>query len=293
MKVLVIYGGYGLSEEALVSEKSGERVLKACKEVGIDAVGFKLTSENVYELKSEVVGYDVVLPILHGSFGEDGQIQKILDDLGIKYLGSGEKSSKICFDKIVTKEILKNNNILTPEWGRVTTEKDLDNIVFPAVVKPNRGGSSIGVVIAKNRDDLKNLDLSEPLMTEEYIEGQELTVGILGNQALSVVEIIPNQGEWFDFKNKYNNLTQENVPPKHLSQDIQKQAQELALKVHQVCGCRHLSRVDMILKDNQLYVLEINTMPGLTEESLYPKSAKAMGLSMPKLIEQLANSANK
>ena len=112
-------------------------------------------------------------------------------------------------------------------------------------------------------------------------------MGILGDVALPVAEIIPPENRWFDYEVKYNNTTQENIPPKYISEGIQKQAQELALKVHNLCGCRHLSRVDMILKDNQFFVLEINTLPGMTPESIYPKSAKAIGLEMPGLVKQL------
>lgn len=293
MKVLVIYGGYGLSEEAEISEKSGLQVLQVCKKAGLDALGFKLTKDNLNKLQSQIGKYDVVFPVLHGEFGEDGQIQKILDNLGVIYVGSGFKSSKLCFDKVATKEVLRTNGINTPEWVLIKSKEDILKIKYPVVLKPIKGGSSIGIVIAKSIDDLNKLDIAEELLAEEYIEGQELTIGIFGDQALPVVEIIPKTGEWFNYKNKYDKSTQENVPPKYISLDIQQQARQLALRVYKLCGCRHLSRVDMILKNNQLYVLEINTMPGMTEESLYPKAAKAAGYSMSELVTKLINSALK
>jgi len=291
MRILIIYGGYGLSQEAEVSERSGLQVLQICKKAGLDVAGFKLTKNNLGELQSQVKKYDVIFPVLHGEFGEDGQIQKILDDLGAQYVGSGSESSKLCFDKIATKEILKTNNILTPEWVLIKSKRDIEKIKYPVVLKPIKGGSSIGIIIAKSIDDLSKLDITEELLAEEYINGQELTVGVLGDKALPVVEIIPPKDKWFDYENKYNESTQENVPPKYISLDIQQQARQLALKVHKLCDCRHLSRVDMILRNNQLYVLEINTMPGMTEESLYPKSARVAGYPMPKLIIELISSA--
>ncbi len=293
MNILVIYGGYGLSREAEVSERSGLQVLQVCKKAGLDALGFKLTKDNLNKLQSQIGKYDAVFPVLHGEFGEDGQIQKRLDELKVAYVGSGAKSSELCFDKVATKEVLKTNSINTPQWVLIKSKEDISKIKYPVVLKPIRGGSSIGIVVAKSIDDLSKLDITEKLLAEEYIDGQELTVGILDNQALPVVEIIPSKGEWFDYENKYNESTQENVPPKYISLDIQQQARQLALRVHKLCGCRHLSRVDMILKNNQLYVLEINTMPGMTEESLYPKSAKAAGYPMSELVTELINNTDK
>jgi len=287
VKILVIYGGFGLSPEAEISKNSGLAVLNACKKAGYEAEGFELNKDNIDYIINKAESFDLVAPMLHGKFGEDGHIQKILEDADIPFIGSGSVSSQLCFNKVLTKIIFDDKGILTPKWKIIQKIDGLAGWNCPLVIKPIEGGSSIGVVIAKSQDDLTKVDFSSQILVEEYIKGQELTVGILGDVALSVVEIIPPENRWFDYEVKYNNATQENIPPKYISAEIQKQARALALKVHNLCGCRHLSRVDMILRDNQLFVLEINTLPGMTQESIYPKSAKAIGLEMPELVKQL------
>ncbi len=287
MKVLVIYGGFGLSYEAEISKSSGLAVLAACKEVGYETDGFELNQENVDFIANRVNGFDLIIPMLHGKFGEDGHIQKILEGAKIPFIGSGSVSSQLCFNKVSTKQIFDNNGIPTPKWKIAQGINNLTGWNYPLVIKPIEGGSSIGIVMANSPDDLRNANFSFPMLVEEYLHGQELTVGILGDMALPVVEIIPPENRWFDHEVKYNNATQENIPPKYISAEIQKQAQALALKIHNLCGCRHLSRVDMILKDDYLFVLEINTLPGMTPESIYPKAARAMGLEMHQLIKKL------
>jgi D-alanine-D-alanine ligase len=287
MKILVIYGGFGLSSEAEVSKRSGLVVVQACRQLGHDTAEFELNKDNIDLLTEKINSFDLVFPVLHGGFGEDGQIQKILEKLGVQFIGSGSDSSELCFDKVKTKELLEKNNILTPKWRVVTSYEELMDLKMPLIVKPIQGGSSIGMVMATSAEDLQNINFSQPLLAEEYIDGRELTVSILGNIALPVIEIIPAKNRWFNYENKYSGLAEENIPPKFIDEKIQKQAQELALKVHQLCGCRHLSRIDIIFKDDRLYVLEINTMPGMTTESLYPKSAQANGLSIIQLVDKL------
>lgn len=291
MKILVIYGGFGLSDEAEISKNSGLAVLTACEQAGYQAEGFELNQNNINSITNKISGVDLVVPMLHGQFGEDGHIQKILEDARIPFVGSGPMSSRVCFSKALTKQILGDNGIPTPNWKIIREIDDLKGWDYPLVIKPIAGGSSIGVIIAKSLDDLKGVDLAVPTLAEEYIEGQELTVGVLGNMALPVTEIIPPENKWFDYETKYNNTTQENIPPKHISEKIQQQAQAVALRVHQLCGCRHLSRVDMILRNSKLFVLEINTLPGMTLESIYPKMARATGLEMSELIERLVKLA--
>lgn len=293
MKILAIYGGFGLSSEAEISRDSGLAVLNACEQAGYTAEGFELNEDNIDSIAKRAGGFDLVIPMLHGKFGEDGHIQKILEDIRVTFVGSGSASSQLCFNKASTKKIFDDNDIPTPKWKVIKGVNDLNKWNYPLVVKPIEGGSSIGIVIAKSLDDLKNTDFSHPMLVEEYIEGQELTVGILGDMALPVAEIIPPENRWFDYEVKYNNATQENIPPKYISEEIQKQAQAVALNVHKLCGCRYLSRVDMILKNNQLFVLEINTLPGMTPESIYPKEARAVGLKMPELVERLIELAIK
>ncbi|MFA5966946.1 MAG: D-alanine--D-alanine ligase [Patescibacteria group bacterium] len=287
MRILVIYGGFGLSSEAEISKASGLAVLNACKLAKYETEGFELNEFNIDSVANRVSGFDLVIPMLHGQFGEDGRIQKILEDIGVPFVGSGSVSSQLCFNKVSTKKILDDNNIQTPKWEVIKEASDLEGWNYPLVLKPIEGGSSIGVAIVKSSDDLRNIDFSRPILAEEYIAGQELTVGILGDTALPVVEIIPPENRWFDYEVKYNNATQENIPPKYISTEIQEQAQAIALHIHKLCGCRHLSRVDMILRRNRLFILEINTLPGMTPESIYPKAAKAVGLDMRQLMGKL------
>lgn len=287
MKILIVYGGFGLSSESNVSKMSGKEVFEACKKIGIDVQEFELNKDNIDLLKSEILNYDIVFPVLHGAFGEDSQIQKILDDSNISYIGSGSESSKLCFNKMSTKELLEKNHINTPKWKIVKNMEDVEELEFPVVLKPICGGSSLGIEIFKNKESLMKFNITEPFLAEEYIEGREITIGILGNEALPVIEIIPPKEGWFDYKNKYSGSVREIVSPDSIDIRIQKEAQKLALDVHALCDCRHLSRVDMLLRDNKLYVLEINTMPGMTSKSLYPKAAQAVGLDMEGLISKL------
>ena len=276
-----------MSSEAEISKKSGLVIAQACRQLGHDTAEFELNKNNIELLTERISSVDLVFPVLHGGFGEDGQIQKILEESGVRFIGSGSDSSKLCFNKAKTKELLEKNNILTPKWRVVTSRGELRDLKMPLIIKPVQGGSSIGMVMATSAEDLQSINFSQPLLAEEYVEGMELTVSILGNMALPVAEIIPSKNRWFDYENKYNGLAEENVPPKFIDEKIQEQARELALKVHQLCGCHHLSRIDMMVKDHHIYVLEINTMPGMTIGSLYPKSAKADGLSIVQLVDRL------
>jgi D-alanine-D-alanine ligase len=165
------------------------------------------------------------------------------------------------------------------------------------VIKPINGGASIDMIVARADGEL-DFDLSDELlnkygelMAEEYIEGQELAVGILGEVVLPIVEIIPPNGKWFDLDSKYDLATQENIPPQHISEELQKRARALALQIHHLMGCKDLSRTDMIIKGDDIYVLETNTMPGMTPMSLYPKEAKAAGYDMPALVKKLVELA--
>lgn len=298
MKVLVVYGGKGLSKEADISLMSGAAVLAAAKEAGFEAEGFELTADNIDDLKNKLGDRDVVFPALHGAFGEDGQIQQIFEQANIKYVGCGVEASRICFDKNIYKQKLVTAGILTPKWQIIKTPDEIEALKAPIVIKPVSGGASIDMIVASAPEppDLvmvnELLDAYNELMAEEYIEGQELAVGILGEVTLPIVEIIPPAGRWFDLASKYDSSTQENIPPQHISEELQERAQALALQIHQLMGCRHLSRTDMIIKGDDIYVLETNTLPGMTPMSLYPKEAKAAGYDMPALVKKLLELAS-
>src|SRR5581483_1630212 len=224
----------------------------------------------------------------------DGKLQKLFEDNDIKFLGSGSDSSNNCLNKEKYYEICKQNSILIPDYSIVTFEefKKSNLAKKPFVLKPIEGGSAIDTIIVRTTPD--NLLIFEDvfkkynkIILQELIPGIEVTCGILGETPLPVIEIIPPKGEEFDFENRYNNKSQELCPPKHISNTIQLQIQELALKSHKTLKCLHLSRTDMIVdKKNNIFVLETNTIPGLTKTSLYPKEAKSKGLSMQSLVKE-------
>ncbi len=294
MKVLVVYGGYGLSPEAEVSERSGEAVVRWMKTTPNEVEGFVLNNDNLPELLQKVLVVDFVIPVLHGHFGESGHIQQILEDAQVEFLGSRVDASELCWDKFRYKQFLNENNILVPQGGRISALTELNQIPMPFVLKSNKGGSSIGVWIVRDLDDLQHLKEEEllssgDLIWEEFIEGHEITVGVFRDEVLPVVEIIPPEEAWFDYENKYNGKTTEALPPINILDSLQKQAQELALVIHNLCGCRDLTRTDMIVKGEKIYVLETNTMPGMTEESLFPKMILATGRTMEDFAKEIFN----
>lgn len=246
---------------------------------------------------------DVAFPILHGKGGEDGTIQGFLELLKIPYVGSGILASALAMNKEKAKEIYSFHNILTPQYKVLkNNEKEkIDKIKFPCVVKPISHGSSVGTSIVFKENELMGaIDLAftfqNQIIIEEYIKGIEITVAVLGNddpKALPVIEIVPPEGKFFDREVKYNGKTKEIIPAR-ISQKITEKAKEIGIKAHQALGCRGLSRTDMIIqnlkfetRNSKLYVLETNTMPGMTKESLFPKAAKVAGIEFKMLLDKL------
>jgi D-alanine-D-alanine ligase len=290
MKVLVLLGGD--SPEREVSLRSGRAVADALKAGGHEVLEYD--PKNGFDTLSQFVGkIDCVFPILHGKGGEDGTIQEDLEKLGFKYLGSDSKVSKICFDKIEFKKILESLNILTPK-GEAVTKESISNselIRKPYVLKPIDGGSTIDTFIIRDpvnqSYDPAVFDRHNSMLMEELIEGTEITVPVLGDSPLPVIEIIPPEGQEFDYENKYNGATQELCPPPHVDNNKQREAQGLAEHIHKAVGARHISRTDFIIdKDGKLWALELNTMPGLNNQSLTPVAAKAVGMDMQQLVEK-------
>ena len=237
----------------------------------------------------KIINCEVIFPVLHGVGGEDGTFQLRLENLGVPFVGSGSESSKICMDKSTYREFMIHRGFLMPH-GEIVDESSYFNNSLksqPHVLKPIDGGSSVDTHILRQVDN-RNDDLIRQsfqrhprMLLEELIVGVEVTVGILGNQALPVIEIIPPEDGDFDFENKYNGKTQELIPPPHVNPETQCSVQELALSVHQAAGCRDFSRSDFIIThDQKCYLLETNTIPGMTNQSLFPKAAQAAGYSM-------------
>jgi D-alanine-D-alanine ligase len=296
MNVLVIYGGD--SSERDISLISGANVaegLTAAKHV----VTFFDPASGPHTLSDALKGIDVVFPILHGTGGEDGFIQRALELENAVYVGSNSEVSATCFDKWQT--IQKAKQTVFPATELVSRESIRQSSLLnkPYVVKPRAEGSSVDTFLVRDPKDFDLAKLEEifdkyndELMIEELIEGQEITVAVLDNEPLPVVEIIPPAGQNFDFSNKYNGATAENCPPKFVGEDLQLQAQEMALNLHATMECQGFSRTDMIIdKKGNIFVLEINTLPGMTPESLFPRAAKAAGITLPELVDSLVTQA--
>lgn len=293
MKILVLGGGQPPERE--ISFRSAKNVDQALKRAGFATLFFdpKAGVEGLLELAEKA---DLVFPILHGPGGEDGTIQAVLEKHRIKYLGSKPQALKNTIDKTVLKKLCVDNQIKTPRWKEVDlrTLHESGLVKKPFVLKPIKGGSAIDAFIIRRLPvDFSTIDKTiakhKKMLLEEFIEGKEIAVGILDGRALPVVEIIPPKGEEFDFINRYNGRTQELCPPISIPEYTQKKTQETALKVHKIAGCRHLSRIDMIIRKDQIYVLELNSIPGMTNESLYPKEAQAAGMSFEDLVKELVN----
>lgn len=288
VRTVVVLGG-GTSDEREVSLRSATSVQSALEQTGYNTkfIDPKLSSAYLDDPTS------IVLPILHGTFGEDGQVQLELEAAGIPYLGATAEVSKNCFDKWLTRKILQENNVPMAEAAYITEEEYGTHPLAqsPHVLKIIDGGSSIGTYIIREPSvdvDISKLFRGKRLILERLIEGTEITVAILDKTALPVVEIQPPLSGEFDYENKYNGKTAELCPAVSISGDLQLQAQALAERVHAVMQCRHFSRVDIMVDPvGAMYVLEINTIPGLTDQSLYPLAARVNGLTMPELITQL------
>jgi D-alanine-D-alanine ligase len=290
-KIAVLMGGPGSERE--VSLATGRGVAKALGSLGVEVVEIDVRDEN-FQLPGDV---DLAFITIHGTFGEDGQIQKILERRGIAYTGDGVSASEIAFDKIRTKERFQEHGVPTPQW-EVIHPGQRPTIPLPIVVKAPRQGSTVGVVIVKNERDLESAiaeaaKYARELLIENFVSGRELTIGILGDQALPIIEIIP-RGGFYDFNNKYPFLNPqagggaEHVCPANIDAGKTNEIQELALRAFRSAGLQVYARVDVILSENgQPYVLEINTIPGMTEASLLPEAAAAADIGYPDLCARI------
>ena len=290
-KIAVLMGGPGSERD--VSLATGRGVAKALRSLGAEVVEIDVRDEN-FQLPDDV---DLAFITIHGTFGEDGQIQKILERRGTPYTGDGASESESAFDKIRTKEKFREHGVPTPQW-EVIHPGQQPAIPLPIVVKPPREGSTVGVVIVKNEKALESAigeaaKYDRELLIEKFVSGRELTIGILGDQVLPIIEIVP-KGGFYDFNNKYPFLNPqagggaEHVCPANIDAEKTKEIQELALRAFRSAGLQVYARVDVILSDSgRPYVLEINTIPGMTEASLLPEAAAAAGIGYPDLCAQI------
>jgi len=290
-KIAVLMGGPGSERE--VSLATGRGVAKALRSLGAEVIEIDVRNED-FQLPNDV---DLAFITIHGTFGEDGQIQKILERRGIAYTGEGVTTSEIAFDKIRTKERFLEHGVTTPPW-EVIHAGERPTIPLPIVVKTPRQGSTVGVVIVKNENELESAineasKYDRELLIEKFVSGRELTIGVLGDQALPILEIIP-KGGFYDFNNKYPFLNPqagggaEHVCPANIDAKKTKEIQELALRAFRAAGLQVYARVDAILSENgQPFILEINNIPGMTETSLLPEAAAAVGIGYTDLCARI------
>jgi len=300
MKVGVIAGG--ISSEREVSLRSGQAVFNALKELGFNAVFIDAGKDLCEKIKEEKI--DIAFLVLHGGWGENGAVQGMLEVMGIPYTGSGVLSSALAMDKEATKKIFIYHGIPVPPF-KVVYKQDyfslsfnLEPLSFPLVVKPAEEGSSVGVNIVKNEVELKSalenaFKYGQRAILEKFIEGREIHIGVLGDKALGGVEVRPKKG-FYDYESKYTKGLTEYILPPEINNDLYEKLKDLGLKAHKALGCKGGTRVDMIVDSNgNPYVLEVNTIPGMTETSLLPKISQLSGYDFKGLVKEILELALK
>lgn len=294
-KVLVMMGGF--SSEREVSLVSGKGVVEALNEKGYEVVTHDLKNTREFIKVLDAENPDVVFNALHGNWGEDGEIQGFLDMMQVPYTHSGLRASAIGMDKSVTKKVCLAHGIKVP-FGEKTTYGDFKKngtmITMPYVLKPVSDGSSVGVFIIKNEEDLKAVNYEnddELILIEKYIDGCELTVSVLNGKALAVTELRAKVA-FYDYKAKYTNGVTEHILPAPIPEDVAQTCMRYAERLHQKLGCNTVSRCDLRYNpDDGVVLLEINTAPGLTPLSLVPEQAKYCGISYADLCATLVENA--
>ena len=297
-KVLVLMGGW--SNEREISLVSGESVYASLISSGVEACKLELDKSNIHLIKE--ISPDRVFIVLHGKGGEDGEIQAYLDKLSIPYTGSDSKSSEICMNKRLTKSILLKNDLLTPKYEKIDSSSNIEyveeNFSYPFVVKPSSEGSSIGVFIVENRKEYfealeKNQKISEDNIIEQYIDGDEYTVAILDNLALPSIKLKP-PGKFYDYEAKYNSSETKYICPSGLDKDQENEIKKISVNCFNILKCKGWGRVDIIIdKKKNPWIIEINTVPGMTTHSLVPMAAKENNINFNELVLKILDTSLK
>jgi D-alanine-D-alanine ligase len=304
LNIAVVCGGQ--SSEHEISLKTGQMILKNLNRrkyrptlVIIDKTGkWRFGDAKAIEIGDAIKKlkrFDLVFIAIHGAFGEDGHFQALLEWIGIPYTGSGVLSSAMTMDKQISNTLYETNGLRVPRYTVIKKNSKDIGIKIPFVIKPVDGGSSVGISIVKSRRNLqsglqKAFREGGRVMIQEYIRGRELTCGVLEDEngkpfALPPTEIIPKTSTFFDYRAKYKVGGSLEITPPRLPRRKIRELQQMALKAHRILGCQGMSRSDFILKGSTLYVLETNTIPGMTEISLLPQAAKAAGIDFPSMLD--------
>lgn len=299
-RVAVLKGGRSLERQ--VSLKSGARVEDALERLGHDVVGIDVGHDLVARLRA--LAPDVCFVALHGRDGEDGTVQELLEVIGIPFTGSGVSACIRCADKVLAKHQLQDAGLPTPDFvafnetafkelGAAEALADIEErLGFPLIVKPANQGSALGLKLARDAAAVPAalvaaFSYGDKVLLERHVDGRDLAVSILGDEALPVVEAVPVDGDLYDFEARYGIGETSFRCPAELDDALTAEAQQLALRVHRLLGCRGFSRVDLMLGPDGLTVLEANTVPGLTDTSLLPQAAEAAGIGFDALIERV------
>ena len=289
-QVAVLKGG--ISAEREVSLESGAAIAAGLRTAGYDVTEIDVISSDF----TVPAGVDAVFIALHGTFGEDGGAQARLEVLGIPYVGAGVEASRIAFDKLLTEQCLMAAGVPVPD-SEVLRAGQSRTLSLPVVVKPPREGSSVGCHLVFNASEwdaafAEALTHDAEVMVQQFIPGREFTVGIVNGQVLPVVEIVP-AGEWYDYAAKYQADTTRYVVPAELSSEKTEEMQNVAMKTFEALGARGFGRVDFrMTPSGDLFVLELNTIPGFTSHSLLPKAAAAAGIEFPELCDRIMRTAS-
>ncbi|WP_294372457.1 D-alanine--D-alanine ligase [uncultured Clostridium sp.] len=298
MKIGVIMGG--ISSEREISLDSGKSIIENINKDKYEVVSIVIDKKE--DIVTKVKGIDFALLALHGQFGEDGTVQSVLQTLGIPYSGCGPLSSGMCMDKDVTKSILQAAGIRTAPWINLHQNDEINyeaikKLGYPVVVKPTHGGSSVATFIVKEEKEIAGcvaeaFKWDKEVMIEKFIKGDEITCPVYGDKMLPVIAIKP-KAEFFDFASKYDDGGAQEIVVE-LDKDLNEKVEEMALATYKALKCEVYSRVDMIVtSDGTPYILEVNTLPGMTKNSLIPKSAAAVNISFDKLIDMIIEDSMK
>lgn len=298
MKVGVIMGG--ISSEREISLKSGKSIIENIDKNKYEVI--PVVIDEKVDIINKVKDLDFALLALHGKFGEDGTVQSVLQTLDIPYSGCGPLTSALCMDKDLTKTVLEANGIRTARWLNVKSVEEIDyeaieNIGYPVFIKPTNGGSSVATFKIYDKEKVQEavedgLKWDTEVMIEEFIDGNEITCPVFDNKLFPVIAIKP-KSDFFDYTQKYSENGADEVIVE-LEEDLYKEVKEMALKTYKALKCEVYSRIDMIVnKEGTPYILEVNTLPGMTAASLFPKSAKGEGYSFSEFLDLIIETSLK